>query len=129
MQMMLDTDTCIYLINEHPKLEPLAEPDDCAISIIVLGELQRGKLMTKRNDYKAKIDHFLAGMDVVDLDSAVSSEYADIRVFLESKGQSIGPNDLWIASHARSLNVPLVTNNTREFSRVPDLTIDTWMSV
>ena len=99
----------------------------CAISTIVLGELERGKRRTDRADYVARFYRFINGMAVVDLDAAASLEYADIRVFLESTGQPIGPNDLWIAAHARSMNIPLVTNNTREFSRVPDLTIENWI--
>ena len=125
---MLDTDTCIYIINQHPKMVRQAEPDDCAISVIVLGELERGKLRTDRADYVARFDRFIDGMKVVDLDAATSRAYADIRVFLESIGRPIGPNDLWIAAHARAMDLPLVTNNTREFSRVPDLRIDTWMA-
>lgn len=128
MQYMLDTDTCIYIINQHPKMVRQAEPDDCAISVIVLGELERGKLRTDRADYVERFDRFIDGMHVVDLDRTAGEEYAAIRVHLESKGQVIGPNDLWIAAHARAVDVPLVTNNTREFSRVPGLTIDTWMT-
>lgn len=54
-------------------------------------------------------------MAVIGLDNAVSFEYADIRVFLESKVQPIGPNDLWIATHARSMITPLVMNNIQNF--------------
>lgn len=125
---MLDTDTCIYIINRHPKLVPQAGPDECAISTIVLGELERGKRLTQRPDYIERFDRFIAGMTVCVLDAAASREYASIRVELEAQGQPIGPNDLWIAAHARALNVPLVTNNIREFSRVSNLTYETWMT-
>jgi tRNA(fMet)-specific endonuclease VapC len=58
----------------------------------------------------------------------IAQQYAIIRSFLEKKGLPIGNNDLWIAAHALSLNAILVTNNTREFSRVPDLVIEDWVN-
>lgn len=128
MRYMLDTDTCIYLINRHPQLEPRAGPDVCGISTVVLGELERGKRLTQRTDYIERFDRFIAGMAVRNLDAVAAREYAAIRVDLEAKGTPIGPNDLWIAAHARALGVPLVTNNLREFACVPNLAVETWMT-
>jgi tRNA(fMet)-specific endonuclease VapC len=63
---------------------------------------------------------------VVDFDEAAARHYGDIRAYLERKGQVIGPYDMQIAAHARSQGLTLVTHNTREFSRVPDLALDDW---
>jgi len=124
MNFMLDIDTCIYLINRHPKMQRNAPFTACAISVVVLGELQRAILKSSR---PAPTMTFVEHMNVIDIDAEVARTYAEIRVHLESSGQPIGPNDSWIAAHARTLKLPLITNNTREFSRVPNLTVDTWM--
>lgn len=128
MEYMLDTDTCIYLINDHPKMRAQADPADCGISVIVVGELERGNARSSRPEQnRILLDRFIDGMNVVDLGQDAARAYGAIRVDLETRGEPIGPNDLWIAAHARALGIPLVTNNTREFSRVPRLTVDTWM--
>jgi len=58
----------------------------------------------------------------------IADRYGTIRNFLEKTGQPIGNNDLWIAAHALSLNVILVTNNTKEFIRVPNLLLENWVN-
>ncbi len=128
MTYMLDTDTCIYLINNHPKIKPKAEPGDCVISVVVYAELERGNLRSSRpKANRVLLDRFLEGIEVLDLGQDTAPEYASIRVHLETKGKPIGPNDLWIAAHARSINATLVTNNVREFKRVPKLRVETWV--
>ena len=124
---MLDTDTCIYIINQNPKMMPKAEPARCAISVVVLGELERGKLLSRRKDYEARFTRFINGLTVAALNDEASRAYAKIRVHLEAKGKPIGPNDLWIAAHALAANLRLVTGNKREFSRVPGLSVESWM--
>ncbi len=66
-------------------------------------------------------------LSVLPINENVSEMYGQLCAAL--KKQPIGPNDTWIAAHALSLQLPLVTNNTREFSRVPGLVIDTWMNL
>lgn len=124
MEFMLDTDTCIYLINRHPKMQRKAPPAQCAISVIVLGELERAVRRSKRPEPTVE---FMHRINVIPLEDDATRAYGYIRDYLESTGQMIGPNDLWIAAHAYALNVALVTNNTREFYRVPELTVTTWL--
>lgn len=124
MDFLLDTDTCIYLINRHPKVRRKAPPAQCAISVIVLGELERAVQRSKRPEPTVE---FINRINVVPLEDNAAREYGDIRHYLESTGQMIGPNDLWIAAHASALKLTLVTNNTREFRRVPNLSVATWL--
>ncbi len=122
---MLDSDTCIYLMNGRPELvakEPLHE---CCISSIVLGELEFGCLKSKQKAAnRARLALFIGNLRIMDVGEAAAKRYAALR--LQLKHWIIGPNHLWIAAHALSLDLPLITNNTREYSRVPGLVIDTW---
>lgn len=127
MKIMLDTDSCIYLINRRKGMTPQAPMYDCGISAVVLGELEFGILNSQRPDAnRERLLNFLGSVSVLPLGEAEAMVYASIR--LKMKSQLIGRNDMWIAAHAIALNVPLVTNNTREFSRVPGLTINNWLN-
>ena len=128
MQCMLDTDTCVYLIKKAPGLKPQSALQDCYISAIVLGELEYGlanSAEARREQNRQALLDFVSAVQTLPLTESVSEMYGQVRAAL--KKQPIGPNDTWIAAHALALQLPLVTNNTREFSRVPDLVIDTWM--
>ena len=126
MKAMLDTDSCIYLINRKPGMKPRAALHDCCISAIVLGELEYGILKSQRPEKnRERLLSFLGSIAVLPVGEAESAAYAEIRVALAS--QLIGRNDMWIAAHALALDLPLVTNNMREFSRVPGLTTDSWL--
>lgn len=130
MPYMLDADTCIYIINRNERISPQAELADCVISQIVLGELAYGVAKSaparRANNERSLLD-FLGSIEVYPLSNQATSIYGAIRADLEREGQVIGANDFWIAAHAIAADLQLVTNNTREFSRVPNLTIDTWM--
>ena len=127
MKVMLDTDSCIYLINRRKGMTPQAALRDCGISAVVLGELKFGILNSQKPDAnRERLLNFLGSVPVLSLGEAEAMAYASIR--LDMKSQLIGRNDMWIAAHALALDVPLVTNNTREFSRVPGLTINTWLN-
>lgn len=127
MKVMLDTDSCIYLINRRKGMTPQAALHDCGISAVVLGELKFGILNSQKPDAnRERLLNFLGSVSVLSLGEAEAMAYASIR--LDMKSQLIGRNDMWIAAHALALGVPLVTNNTREFSRVPGLTINTWLN-
>ena len=126
MKVMLDTDSCIYLINRRPGMTPLSVLHDCCISAIVLGEIEYGILKSARpGANRERLQNFLSSVAVFDVGEAESIVYAEIRLALEK--QLIGRNAMWIAAHALALELPLITNNTREFSRVPKLVIDTWL--
>ena len=128
MKAMLDTDTCIYAMSSAPGFQPALPLRDCAISVVVLGELEFGVLRSQRISHnRAALDHWLAAVQVLEIDLDVGLRYGRIRAGLTSSGDLIGPNDLWIAAHALSLGVPLISHNLREFRRVPGLSVETWM--
>ena len=77
---------------------------------------------------RAALRDLLAALQVIDLDASVARQYGQLRAHLHSVGQSIGPNDLWIAAHALARDVPLITHNLAEFRRVPGLNAQTWMT-
>ena len=132
MRFMLDTDMCIYLIKKKPpkaiaKLRSL-EVSEAGISSITLSELEFGVAKSSQPEKnKMALLEFVAPLDIAVYDDMAAAEYGPIRAFLESKGKPIGPLDTLIAAHARSLGCILVTNNQREFSRVPDLKLDNWI--
>ena len=102
--------------------------DEICISIIVAAELRFGA--AKRNSARLsnQVETILAAMLVVPFDVPTDREYAKLRQLLESSGNSIGPNDLLIAAQARANGQILVTNNVREFTRVPSLQVENWLA-
>ena len=97
------------------------------VSIIVAAELRYGCLAPGSPALTRKVEGVLARLIVATFDSPADVEYAKIRMALKRRGLPIGPNDLLIAAHAISLNVPLVTRNVAEFRRVPGLSIENWL--
>ena len=128
---MLDTDTCSYIMKRSndavlKRLGTLPVSDVC-ISVITKSELLFGvEVSPRRRQDQAALDAFLNYIEVLDLPDQASLHYAGIRADLRKLGTMIGANDLFIAAHARSLGLTLVTNNTREFGRVPRLLIENW---
>ena len=130
MQCMLDTDHCVYLVKRSPLIVPLAPMNDCFISAIVAGELQVGVAKShesRREQNRLALLDFSSMVRILSVDEQVVETYGYVRAYLEANGQRIGPHDTWIAAHALALELPLVTNNVREFSRVPELVIDNWL--
>lgn len=128
MKAMLDTNTCIYAMSAAKGFEPKLPLGDCLISVVVLGELEWGVLHSKRvESNRNALAHWLTAVQVMDMGIEVARRYGKLRANLATAGQLIGPNDLWIAAHALSLGLPLITHNLREFERVPELAIRTWM--
>ncbi|MGB8987595.1 MAG: type II toxin-antitoxin system VapC family toxin [Candidatus Sulfotelmatobacter sp.] len=128
---MLDTDTCSYIMRRSHDaiLKRLAKTSvsDVCISVIAKSELLFGvEVSPKRKQDEAALAAFLRYVEVLDFPDEASSHYAKIRADLKTRGAMIGANDLFIAAHARSLGLTLVTNNTREFKRVRGLSIDNW---
>jgi tRNA(fMet)-specific endonuclease VapC len=129
---MLDTDTCSYVMkrSNHRVLKRLQEVQvsDVCISVITISELLYGVEMSpRRQQDEAALNAFLAYVDVLDFPDEAAAHYAKIRADLKKSGAMISANDLFIAAHARSLGLTLVTNNTSAFGRVRDLMLDNWM--
>jgi tRNA(fMet)-specific endonuclease VapC len=128
---LLDTDTCIYLIKKkNPralvKLQSM-EIGTVGISSITLSKLEYGVARsTKPQQNKLALAHFLAPLEIMPFDDQAAAQYGPIRALLESNGTPIGPLDTLIASHALALDAIIVTNNIREFARVPKLVIENW---
>lgn len=129
---MLDTDICIYIIKKKPKqvIARLRKSSisDIGISSITLSELEYGAVKSsKPAQNKIALLEFLAPLEILPYDGMAAQEYGQIRVHLERLGTPIGSMDILIAAHARSLNCILITNNEKEFNRVPFLEIDNWV--
>ena len=129
---MLDTNICIYIIKEKPisVLEQFKKykMGDIVISSIVYAELLNGVYKSQKiNHNLTNLHNFTAALNIKDFDKLAAVEYALIRSDLERRGCVIGANDLLIAAHAKSLNIPLATNNTKEFERVEDLILLNWV--
>ena len=130
MQYLLDTNICIYVINQRPPavLEKFLahEEDGLAISAITASELYWGVRKSRSARNLAALEKFLAPLVVMDYDLAAARAYGELRAALERKGVPIGPLDMQIAAHALALDLVLVSNNLREFKRVPGLKFDNW---
>jgi tRNA(fMet)-specific endonuclease VapC len=128
---MLDTDTCSSIMrrSHDAVLKGLAKVpvSDVCTSVITKSELLFGvEVSPKRRQDEAALAAFLGYVEVLDFPDKASSHYAKIRADLKARGAMIGANDLLIAAHARSLGLTLITNNTPEFGRVQNLSIDNW---
>jgi tRNA(fMet)-specific endonuclease VapC len=96
-------------------------------SVIVACEIRFGLAKGGSPALRERLHRILAALEILPLESDVESHYADIRWFLERKGTPIGPNDLLIAAHARSLGLSVVSHNLAEFQRVPGLIAENWL--
>ena len=130
-EFMLDTNICIYLMRrrDHSLLDRFQKAAGrMCISSIVLGELEFGVAKSSRPAAsRSELDLLLTLLPVLALDRAAAIIYGEMRAFLEQRGTPIGPNDLLIRAHARSLDLTLVTNNRREFDRMPGLKVENWV--
>lgn len=129
-----DTDTCIeFLHGNLPlayKIMRSSDPSLFGIPAVVEGELRLGAEKSSRTlDAMISVERFLAPLALLPFDSACATQYAKIRCFLEGKGCVIGQNDMLIAATALANNATLVTNNTREFQRIPGLSVESWTEV
>ncbi|WP_293369156.1 PIN domain-containing protein [Nevskia sp.] len=128
---LLDTDTCIYALSgRHPQVTATFDaqaPGSVQVSVVTLAELLFGIAKSQKPAAaRARVDSLLSVADLAALPVEAAEHYADIRAALERAGTPIGPNDLWIAAHARAAGAVLVTNNVREFERVEGLAIQNW---
>lgn len=131
MKWMLDTDICIDIIRERPRevLDRFRAHSvgEIGISVVTLAELEYGVSASSRPDKnRDALKQFVLPLELAAFDRQATAEYGRLRAALEKRGQMIGSMDLLIAAHAVSLNVRLVTHNSRDFERVPDLRIADW---
>ena len=131
MGYLLDTNICIYLIKRDPPqvLRRLEEhdPGDVWVSAITVCEMEYGIAKSSRPEQaREALTFFLSSIGVLPYDATAAESYGPIRADLERRGLLIGPLDMLIASHALALGATLVTRNTREFRRVPGLTVENW---
>ncbi len=128
---LLDTDICIYIINRRPaevirKFKQL-DVGEIGLSAISVSELRYGVAKSeKRPQNTQRLEEFLAPFEILPYDETVASTYGEIRAELERRGEPIGSLDLFIAAHALSRELTLVTNNEREFRRVGGLRVENW---
>lgn len=131
LKYMLDTNIAIYVIKRRP-VDALKTFNQHAgqlcISSITLAELLHGVEKSDRVDHNLRqVEDFVSRLTVLEYGNKAAAQYGDIRADLERKGTPIGVNDLHIAGHARSEGLALVTNNFREFERVPGLRLENWV--
>ncbi len=133
MRFMLDTNICIYVIKKKPldvfqkfSEHPVGE---IGLSSVTVAELSFGVLKSQNPEKnQSALEDFLLPLTILDFDYNAAMVYGTIRATLEKQGTPIGPLDMLIAAHAKSLDITLVTNNTREFARVPELKFENWVS-
>jgi tRNA(fMet)-specific endonuclease VapC len=130
-QYLLDTNILSDLVR-HPqgrvfqRIATIGEDNICT-SMIVACELRFGAAKSGSLRLVQQLERILEVLSVLPLESPVDEHYAAIRTHLEQAGTPISPNDLLIAAHALALDLTLVTANTREFERVPALSLDNWL--
>ena len=128
---MLDTNICVYIQRHKPpsvlaRFETL-KPGQAVISVITWGEMLYGAAKSQQSKLVLKLlEGFVGLVHVLPMPPVCGKTYGQIRADLEKIGQPIGNNDLWIAAHALASGLTLVTNNAREFERIPDLKIENW---
>lgn len=129
---LLDTNIISHLVREPSgivahKIATVGEGMICT-SLVVACELRFGAARKGSAKLTAQLEAILSALDILPLEEPVDQHYADIRLHLHLVGQPIGHNDLLIAAHARSLGLIMVTNNMREFVRVPGLKVEDWLA-
>ena len=132
MKFLLDTNICIYIIKKKPLsvLNRLKKHkiEDICISSITLSELEYGiEKSSKPKENRIALIEFLSPITILPYDNKAAMFYGKIRANLEKNGKIIGPLDLLIASHALYLSFTLVTNNSKEFTRIENLKVENWV--
>ena len=133
MVFMLDTNICIYLIKKKPTrvLDRFkkVEISEITISSITLSELLYGVSKSSKPEQNLMaLTQFVAPLEILPYGDDAAKYYGDLRAHLEKQGNPIGSLDMLIAAHALSISGTLVTNNEKEFNRVPNLKIENWVS-
>jgi tRNA(fMet)-specific endonuclease VapC len=129
---LLDTNICIYIQRQKPgevlrRFQEL-KPGDAAISVITWGELLYGAEKSRqREEVLQLLEELKTFIPVLPMPENAGKAYGAIRASLETQGMPIGNNDLWIAAHAKTAGLTIVTNNEREFQRVKGLMVQNWV--
>jgi tRNA(fMet)-specific endonuclease VapC len=130
MKRTLDANICSYILRRHPAqmIERFASLDkgQLWLSSIVAAELRFGALKLALPRFQSAVESWLSGFEVRDWPAQATHHYASIRAALERSGKPIGGMDLMIAAHALSEDSVVITNNAREFHRVPGLAVEEW---
>jgi tRNA(fMet)-specific endonuclease VapC len=130
MRRTLDTNICSYILRRHPAemVERFAmlDKEQLWLSSIVAAELRFGAVKLGAPRFQAAVEAWLAGFDVRPWPVEATHHYASLRATLERTGKPIGGMDLMIAAHALAEDSVVVTNNAREFHRVPGLAVEEW---
>jgi tRNA(fMet)-specific endonuclease VapC len=130
--ILLDTNICIYIINAKPpavlKRFRQYRIGDIGLCSVVAAELAFGVAKSDSARNRQALEMFLAPLIILPFDTAAAWVYGDLRADLERRGTPIGSLDTMIAAHALSQQALLISNNTREFSKVPDLQLDNWVA-
>jgi tRNA(fMet)-specific endonuclease VapC len=131
MPFLLDTNILIAMSKQRPGLADRLEgipADAVLISSVVVAEIEYGIAKSRRRQHNRRVfDALVSGFRVLPFDAAAARLYGPIRAELEKRGRLIGPYDLMIAAHAKSIDAVLVTDNTREFARVDGLKTANWL--
>ena len=132
MKYLLDTNICIYAINQRSeqivKRLKAEGRGNLTTSALVAAELAFGVEKSSRPDTKEQLALFLSGLQVLPWTDSAIWHYARHRRLLKEAGTPIGDMDLLIASHALAEGLTLVTNNTREFERIDGLKLENWVA-
>ncbi|HEV2851955.1 MAG TPA: PIN domain-containing protein [Thermoanaerobaculia bacterium] len=131
VRYLLDTNVLSALIRNPGgsaarRLAVVGEATVCT-SIVVACELRYGAIRKGSSQLSERVETILGSLEVFPLERDSDRWYAEVRSQLDHLGKPIGPNDLLIAAHALALDLTLVTDNVREFSRVPGLSIENWL--
>jgi tRNA(fMet)-specific endonuclease VapC len=132
MRYLLDTNTCIYIIKRSPEQVMLRfkrlRVGDVGVSAITVCELQFGVSNSSQPEGNQRaLTEFLGPLEILDFPAGASIAYGEVRTHLQRSGTPIGSYDLLLAAHALHNRLTMVTNNIREFRRVPDLKMENWV--
>jgi tRNA(fMet)-specific endonuclease VapC len=131
LQYMLDTNICIYVIKNYPpklreRFNQLAE--QLCMSSITLAELVYGaEKSSRRLENLQAVEQFTARLEVLAFPSKAAAHFGQIRADVERLGKPVGPLDMLIGAHARAEGLIIVTNNAREFRRLPGVRVENWV--
>ena len=132
MLYLLDTNILIAALKGHPDVRQRLETlslNDLRLSAIVLGELEFGAEKSAHGERnRARLATLAQRLPLVGVDATTTRHYAQVRALLERQGTPIGANDTWIAAQTLAIKATLVTDNEREFSRIPDLLLENWLT-
>ena len=127
MLHLLDTSVCVSLIRGHSQISELPPAETCKVSVISVAELEIGvRRSLRQTEQRIAVNGLLVLFEILSWEAALVASYGEIRVDLEKRGEVIGPFDLLIAAHARSLGATLITGNVGEFRRVKGLKVLAW---